>query len=77
MDFVPKVIPETITKASIWTARNIEIQITEKGMKKAETGAERKFKGYVRSDKKSRFSKSGTTKKVLEITMTQNGVISA
>ncbi|XP_023742423.1 uncharacterized protein LOC111890546 [Lactuca sativa] len=54
--FGPTLKLTTNLKAAIWAARNIETQVRDNGLEKAE---KRKLEGYSRSNTKGRFLKSG------------------
>lgn len=58
-DFGLMVKKNTTLKAAIWATKNVETQIREKGLERAEVGEKKKFDGSSRSGKKSKFSKSG------------------
>ncbi|XP_052624972.1 uncharacterized protein LOC128132438 [Lactuca sativa] len=47
----------TTLKSAIWAARNVETQIREKGLERAEVGEKRKLEGSSRFDKIGKFSK--------------------
>lgn len=63
MDFCLTVKLEITLNSTIWVASNVETQVKEKGLKKAKTREKGKFEGSSRSDKKSRFLKSGPNEK--------------
>ena len=48
----------TTLKASIRAAKNVEIQLREKGLERVEVGEKRRFVGSSRSENKNRFLKS-------------------
>ena len=58
-DFGPIVKQATTLKAAIWAAKNVETQIKEKGLERAEVGEKRKHEGSSIINKETKFSKSG------------------
>ncbi|KAL7586513.1 hypothetical protein Lser_V15G41313 [Lactuca serriola] len=48
----------TTLEAAIWAAKNVETQIREKNLERAEVGEKRKFEGSSRPDEKRKASKS-------------------
>ena len=59
-DFGPTVKMATTLKSAVRAAKNVETQQKERGLERAEVGEKRKFNGSSKSNKKSRFSKSGS-----------------
>ena len=55
--FGPMVKQATTLKGAIWAAKNVEVQIREKGLERAEVGEKRKFERTSGSSKRSKFSK--------------------
>ena len=56
--FGPMVKQNTTFKAAIWAAKNVETQIREKGLERAEVGEKRKHEGSSKSNKERKFSKT-------------------
>lgn len=59
-DFGPTVKMATTLKSAVRAAKNVETQQKERGLERTEVGEKRKFDGSSKSNKKSRFSKSGS-----------------
>ena len=57
-DFCRMVKQATTLKAAIWAARNVETQIKERGLERAEFGEKRKHEGSSKSKKERKFSKT-------------------
>ena len=59
-DFGPTVKMATTLKTAVRAAKNVEAQQKEKGLERIDVGEKRKFDGTSGSNKKNKFSKSGS-----------------
>ena len=76
VDFGPTEVKlATTLKEDICGARNVETQIREKGLEKAEKGEKKNLEGSSISDKKGKFSWSDPNDKKYGVVMKHNGEI--